>query len=227
MSIALWLSVRAAEAQDVTTPEDLRAVLTFRDEHLSIREEHEVMPGRVTLLGSGWGWGPGPWNGYTWTTTDVVTTPPDVLHSWAVYRGPERLTVPDFLRAVERDADAESLSLRVRRNASIGGVFGGVAILGLAAGIGGFAGTVLDDPERLTTWTGVSIGGLGTSILSGIVSGATRARSERLAHDFPETQDLGAAQEGVRSYNEDLRSELGLSPVQAYRELDAPPRPER
>jgi hypothetical protein len=224
MTITLFLTPWVAQAQEPTTAEDLRAVLTFRDQHLSIREEHEVIPGRVTFMGSGWGWGPGPWTGTTWTSADVVTTPPAVLHSWAVYRGPQRLAVPDFLQAVERDGDARSLELRVRRNASIARVFGGVAIAGLAAGVGGFVGTVADDPERQMTWTGVAIGGLGSSILSGIVSGGTRSRSERLAHDFPETQDLTTSQEEVREYNEELRVELGLAPVQAYRELDAPPR---
>jgi hypothetical protein len=123
--------------------------------------------------------------------------------------------------------EAEGLELRVRRNATIGRVFGGLAVAGLAAGVGGFVGTVADAPGGETTWTGVALGGLGTSVLSGIVSGATRSRAERLAHDFPETQDLDAVQEEVRDYNEELRSQLGLTPVQAYRELDRPPRARR
>ena len=225
MIIALLLP--AAHAQDLETPEDLRAVLTFRDEHLSVREEHEVIPGRVTFLAPGWGWGPGPWTGYGWSNADVISTPPDVMHSWAVYRGPERLTVPDFLQAVERTSEAESLEVRVRRNVTIGRVFGGLAVMGVAAGVGGFVGTIADDPSRETTWTGVALGGLGGSVLSGIVSGATKSRSEKLAHDFPETQDLLSAQEEVREYDEELRSELGLSPVQAYRELEGPPRTQR
>lgn len=217
----------AARAQEPVTPEDLRGILTFRDEHLSIREQRTVVPGRMTVLGSGWGWGPLPWRGYTWTPTSVVQSPPEIYESWAIYRGPQRLSVPQFLESVGQPLEAVALERRIRRNSTTGKVFGGLAVLGLAAGLGGIVGSFVDTPIGQPTWTTVGLSGLGTSLVSSIVSGATGSRANKLASDFTETQDLGRVQEQVRDYNEELRNELGLTPAQAYRELDAPQRRSR
>jgi hypothetical protein len=212
----------SALAQAPMSSDELEAILTFRAEHLSIRELKRVIPGHVTVMNSGWGWGRRPWRGYTWDT-DVITSPPEVLESWAVYRGPQRLSVPEYAETVGRAVDATDLERRIRHNSGVGNTFGGLAVVGLAAGATGLVGSFVDEPRDREEWMTVSVTGLGTAILSGIVSSATKTRADTLATDFPKTQALETAQTEVREYNEQLRQELGLTPGQAYREL-APPR---
>ncbi len=40
------------------SPEELEAILTFREEHLEIREVYEVLPGRISV--DRWAGAPGP-----------------------------------------------------------------------------------------------------------------------------------------------------------------------
>jgi hypothetical protein len=234
MIIAAWLAA-GASAQDLSsegptrglTREELNAILTFRTQHLEVRETDTLIPGRITFVRSGWGWGPRAWRGYSWGTTDVITTPPAVMEGWAVYQGPQRLSVPEYLDAIDRDVDAVALERRIRRNRGVGTLFNGLAVAGLGAGVGGLVGSIADPNRVDPTWTGLSLGGFGTAILSGIVGGATRNRASKLAADFDATQELDGVLEQVRDYNEELRQELGLTPQQAYRELDRPSRRER
>jgi hypothetical protein len=218
----LMLLTQIVRAQDPATPEDLRAILTFRDEHLSIRELRTVIPGRVSVTNSGWG--RRPWRGYMWTTSDVVQAPPEVLDSWVIFEGPQRLSVPEYLDEIGRTTDAVALDRRIRRNSTTGKVFGGLALVGLAGAVGGIVGSFADGPDSQIPWTTVGLSGLGTSLVSSIVSGSTSTRAGKLASDFTTTQELETVQDEVRDHNEELRTELGLSPAQAYRELDAPRR---
>ncbi len=49
------------------SPEELEAILTFREEHLEIREVYEVLPGRISV--DRWGWGPGAWGLNPWDSS--------------------------------------------------------------------------------------------------------------------------------------------------------------
>lgn len=213
-----------ALAEEPLTRAELDSVLTFRQDHLQIREIHTVVPGTMTFVRSGWGWGPRPWLGYGWGTTDVITTPPEVLHSWTVYQGPQSLNVPDFLRAIGKEDEANALISKVDSAHATSATFRGIGAVGLAAAIAGTVGTFVAPPDQQLAFAGVGLGGLGTAAIGFAIGGGEAERARRLAHDFPKTQDLPTVEGEVRDYNEQLRTDLGLTPEQAYRELEPPAR---
>ncbi len=208
--IQLALLAPMAVAADLTQ-EQLADVLAFRDQHLQIREVQTVIPGTVSVMRSGWGWGRRPWRGYAWDTRDVIRTPPEVMHEWVVFQGPQRLTVPEFLDVVGRHGEADALMERITRSEKTSRSFGA-------------ATPAATPPDQQPTFSAIGLGGLGTAILGGLVSSVSASRSATLAHDFPSAIDLEVASEEVREHNEELRERLGVSPRTAYRELSRDPR---
>ncbi|HHO53544.1 MAG TPA: hypothetical protein ENK18_22405 [Deltaproteobacteria bacterium] len=221
--IQLALLAPMAVAADLTQ-EQLADVLAFRDQHLQIREVQTVIPGTVSVMRSGWGWGRRPWRGYAWDTRDVIRTPPEVMHEWVVFQGPQRLTVPEFLDVVGRHGEADALMERITRSEKTSRSFGAASLGGVAAGVAGVVGVLVAPPDQQPTFSAIGLGGLGTAILGGLVSSVSASRSATLAHDFPSAIDLEVASEEVREHNEELRERLGVSPRTAYRELSRDPR---
>ena len=208
-------------AQQPMTAEELEAILTFREQHLSVREVVDFIPGTVNVVNSGWGWGPRPYWGWgmdrgSWVTVD----PPRIERDWAVYQGLQRLSVPSYLNALDRDQAAEELRSRIRTANTTSDVFSGIGWLGL---LGGVTGTVLaltaPDFQGSRTFAAAGAASTGTGVLSSIVGGAERKRASSHTYDFDKTQELPDVQRGVREHHELLRRELDLTPGQAFREL--------
>lgn len=220
--VALALTVAAlAEPAAPRTAAELNALITFRSEVLQLREIQTLVPGRVTVMHSHWGWGGRPWRGYGWHSGDVVAVDPATFtHEWAVYQGAQRLTVPDYLRAVGRGSEATALSARIQRSGRAGKTWSTVGVAGLAGGLVSLiGGVVTSDAQTSRSFTSAGLGGIGIGITGSLIGSLTRSKATTLAHDYERSLDVAEVQRAVRERNEVLREELGLTPAQAYHEL--------
>lgn len=194
------------------TAQQLEQVLEFRAKHLELRAFETGTPG-LTWISPGWG------RRGTWMPGTVMTTPPDIREEWVVYQGPRQLEVPEYLRAVGRDSEADALTRRIRGNRGVGGVFGTLAVLGLAGGVGGISASLLDDPANRDQWTTVGLSSFGGALFTVILASAAGSRADKLETDYSKSQQLDQVEVNVRAYNEGLREDLGLTADQVYREL--------
>jgi hypothetical protein len=138
--------------------------------------------------------------------------PPTALRTWGVYRGPERLAVPDFLAVVgeaERKRELDAVLERLARRSKAWSVVAVVGGAGLAAGLIGMSSA--QTAADYQTFNAVTLGGtivmatgfVGSSFPKGKESGLRRYPSSSIGGD--------EAQGMVDQHNEALRQELGLS----------------
>jgi hypothetical protein len=179
------------------------------------------VPGSVTVMHSHWGWGGRPWRGYGWHSGEVVAVdPPTFAHEWAVYQGAQRLTVPDYMRAVGRGSEAAELGARIQRSGRASRTWSTVGVAGLAGGLASLiGGVVTSDAQTSRSFTSAGLGGIGIGITGSLIGSLTRSKATTLAHDYEHSLDVAEVQRAVRERNEVLRDELGLTPAQAYHEL--------
>lgn len=193
--------------------ERLQAIRSYRARHLEVRGETRYEGGGATVVSTGYGrrwWGVG--------MTEVYTHPVTATPVWAVYQGPERLTVPRFYDLAGEAGRADALRDRISGKKTMANVWFGVAGAGIATSLVGFFGYAgADDARTAQTWGRVALGGMGVGVV-GLVGGSfpsTKAR--QLAHDYPTSLDPQEAHRLVDAANERLRRELGLTPEEALR----------
>ncbi len=201
--------------------EEFRALLMFRDEHLSLREERRFVPGRTTVLAQPWGFGPRPYWGFGWQGNTVVTVEPPTYESeWAVFEGGQRLSVPMYLRATEQVSSAELLERKIERARDVSVAARAIGWVGI---VGGLVSTVLavnaDASDEVRTLSVIGASSAGAGLVSLAIGGSQRSRARRLTFDFEASKSLGDVRREVRDYNVDLMDRLDLSPRDALREL--------
>lgn len=211
------------------SPERLQALRQYQDERLTVRTETEFHGGGAMVVGGVWGGGyrPGPYGGvrYGWSIPGaVISEPVTVEHGWGVYRGPERLTTPDILRAGGEVERADDLDRDIRRAKLASNLWLGVAGVGVATAISGMMGqSIAESRDEAIFFNNVTLGGVGVAAV-GVIGGsfpATRARALRYEPD--RTLSLQETQELVRKNNETLRRNLGLTPDDVWQVESAPP----
>ena len=214
---------RTTAARDVPhTPEELQAAVNFRSQHLEIRQVTSWRGSGSTVVTSGYyGYG-GPHRGGSSMGVGVSTASPQTLvpeHAWTVFQGPMRLSVPDYLTLVG-DERADDYRRRIRNNRTTGTVFTAVGVAGVGAVVAGIIGSAnADTPRERDDWNTVALAGTGGILVGFTIGGAAQSTANRLQTDYGK---LGwePTQAQVDAYNEQLRSQLGLSTEQAWRILE-------
>ena len=208
-----------ARVAPVVTPARLQALRSYRSGRLELREETELRGGSAWMMGGGYGgfWGPayGGW-GWGWGGP-VIVDPPTTLKTWGIYRGPERLDVPEFLTAVNAGERRRTLDTRIERLERRGrtwSVVAGVGGAGLLTGLV-MASSATEMPQyRLGN--NITLGG--TLLMATGLVGASFPRGQAASlRRYPSSSLSGAeAQEMIDKHNEDLRKELGLSAADVW-----------
>lgn len=211
------------------SPARLDALRRYQDERLVVRGETELHGGGTMVVGGVWGGGyrPGPYGGVRYGVAfpgAVIHEPVTVERSWAVYRGPERLTTPDVLRAGGELGRAEDLERDIRRAKFASNVWFAAAGAGIAMSVSGMLGlTIAEDRQDAIFFNQVALGGAGVAAVGLIGGSFPSAKARRLSYDTSETLSLTEAQALVRKKNEALRQELGLSPDDVWQAESGPP----
>ncbi len=213
-------STRMAPPEAPRTSEDLKAAMGFRSGHLEIRTITSWRGGGAFVVHQGYGWGPrgpGPRWGLGFST--VVSEPMVPEHAWAVFQGPSRLGVPEYLDLVG-DSRADDVRHRIRSNRTAGAVLSTVGVVGLAAVVTGLVGAAdADFPPERREWNNVALAGTGGILIGFTGASIAHGTARRLEYDYGE---LGwePTRAQVDGYNEQLRQQLGLSAEQAWHIID-------
>lgn len=202
------------------TPARLQSLRRYRSGRLELREETELRGGSAWVMGGAYGgvWGPG-YGAWGWSGP-VIIDPPTALKTWGIYRGPERLDVPEFLTAVGADAQRAALEADIARLERRGRVWSAVAGVG---GAGLVTGLVMMSAARnAQDWqhyqSGNSVSFASTLVIAGgfIGSSFPRGRASALRRQPSSTMAGEEAQAMVDAHNETLRRELGLSAADVW-----------
>jgi hypothetical protein len=190
-----------------------KALLLFQSRHLAMRPEIQWRGGGATVIDSGWGMGR-RWGGFA--TAEVIPHPLTADAEWAVFQGPRRLEVPDFLGLTGQKAAHEHVSERIRASRGVARGLHVLGGLGLASTlVGTFAWSNARTWESYETWSTVTMVGTGALVAGFLGGGFAASRATRLTRDF-ETLDFESTRDAVDAYNEALRVELGLAPTDVY-----------
>ena len=201
----------------------LQALRTYRNRRLTLHPETELHGGDTHVVGMGMG-GPWGWGGW-WGSTAVYTDPYYTVRTWGIYRGPQRLSVPEFLGTVgatDRKASLDHEIGHARGAARAWFTVAGIGGAGIVAGLVGMGIADTHEQWRLMnniTFTGslVTIGGL----LGGSFPNGKAARLER----YPAaSMGIDESQEYVDKYNDSLRKDLGLEPQDVWQIENRGPR---
>lgn len=213
------------------TPEQLAALRRYRDERLQVRAETEIHGGSTMVVGGWWGgaWRPGPYGRWHYGfgfPGAVIAEPPTLERAWGVYRGPQRLTVPELLQVTGQTDLARDLDRDIRRARTASTLWFGLAGVGVASAVAGMVGlSVADDREEALLYNQVVLGGAGAAATGLFVGSFPASKASRLTHDVPRTMTLQEAQALVAQRNEALRNELGLTPGDVWQIESDPPTP--
>jgi hypothetical protein len=202
------------------TATDFKSATEFRSSHLEVRTITAWSGGGSWVFHQGYrfgGRGPGPRWGVGVST--VVAQPMIPEHGWAVFQGPTRLEVPAYLDLV-KDPRANDYRRRIRSNQNAGVALNTVGVMGIAVLVTGIVGAqTADDRYEHDVWNNVSLGGVG-GMLVGFTGGSlANGTARRLEYDYGEI-GWEATRAQVDAYNDELRSDLGLSSDQAWRIIE-------
>lgn len=210
------LAVPAGPGTPVT-PERLRALRGYKAGRLELRKETELRGGSAWMMGGGYGgmWGPGygAWGG----GGPVIIDPPTALRTWGVYRGPERLDVPDFLSVVgevERRRELDATLEALGRRGKVWSVIAAIGGAGLATGLVGMS--TVDTRRDYQTFNAVTLGGTLVMATGFIGTSFPRGKESALRRYPASSIGSGEAQRLVDAHNETLREELGLSAADVW-----------
>ena len=204
------------------TPAELQAAMNFKSQHLEIRQVTSWRGSGSTVVTSGYyGYGGGPRGGPSMGVGVSSASPQSFVpeHAWTVFQGPMRLSVPDYLTLVGDDR-ADEWRRRIRSSRTTGALFTAVGVGGVAAVVAGIIGSAnADTHQEREDWNTVALAGTGGMLVGFTIGGAAQNNAAKLSTSFDR---LGwePTQAQVDAYNEQLRTQLGLSPEQAWRILE-------
>jgi hypothetical protein len=204
------------------TPAELQAAMSFKSQHLEVRQVTSWRGSGSTVVTSGYyGYGGGPRGGPSYGMGVSTASPQTIVpeHAWTVFQGPMRLTVPDYLTLVGDDR-ADDVRRRIRSARTTGTLFTAIGVAGVGAVVAGIIGSAnADTHQEREDWNTVALAGTGGLIVGFTIGGAAQSSASRLTTDYSK---LGwePTQAQVDAYNEALRTQLGLSPEQAWSILE-------
>ena len=194
------------------TPERLMALRTYKSQRLQVRAETEYRGSSVATFSSmSYGYPQGMGTGVV--VTDNIST----FRTWGVYRGPQRLSAPDFLHlaqaAERRDALVADIK-RLRRKSKVWYGVAGAGVAGVVAGLVGMASANNVDTYR--TYNMVSLSG--TLVTIGGLFGASfpASKASRLYKYPGASMSSDEANDLAHGANEQLRQELEIAPNEAW-----------
>ena len=194
------------------TPERLMALRTYKAQRLQVRAETEYRGSSVaTYTSMSYGYPSGMGTGV------VVTDQLSTFRTWGVYRGPQRLSTPDFLNLTGAQEQKEKLVSDIhtlRRQAKGWYIVAGTGVDGVMAGLVGMATAA--DVETYSTFNLVSLGG--TIVTIGGLFGASfpGSKAQRLYKYPGSTLTSDEANDLAHAANEKLRLQLDIQPNEAW-----------
>lgn len=236
--LALFTACLTASAEEPPSQLDRwDAAHAFGVRHLELRGLTTWHGGGATVVHSGWGWG-GGWGPYPspyWGlgTSYVIREPMQPDHSWAVFQGVQRLTVPGYLTLVADIERTEDFDRRIRRNEDAADGLRALGFVGIAGTVASYVGASQADTwDQYHQWNTVTAGSLGAVLVGFLGSSICTGQVRSLRSDFRAQLDPDEEQRRVDAYNEELRLELGLSKDEAWQIIlsdertsrDRPPR---
>jgi len=194
------------------TVERLMALRTYKAKRLQVRAETEYRGSSVaTFTSMSYGHPAGLGSGVV--VTDNIST----FRTWGVYRGPQRLSTPDFLHlaAATKRRDALVADIRrLRKKSRAWYITAGVGVAGVVAGLVGMA--TAENVQTYRTYNMVSLSG--TVFTIGGLFGASfpAAKAGRLYKYPGATLNSDEANDLAHAANEKLRQELDIAPNEAW-----------
>ena len=190
----------------VLTAEKLGSVREYQRQRLVVRQETELRGGGTSVVSSPWA------NPYSMTPSQVVQDPIYAVQGWGIYQGSRRLSVPEYLGVIGSDQMKEFLEQDiVRLQATSKGLyaFGGLGVAATVVGIVGMNNSQTPE-QRLIFFT--AAGGGVVAMLTGFIGGSVpAAKANQIKNDPEYTFTPEQVQDGVDTYNEQLRADLDLS----------------
>ena len=202
----------APTSMGALTPERLMALRTYKSQRLQVRAETEYRGSSVaTFTSMSYGYPQGVGTGV------VVTDNLSTFRTWGVYRGPQRLSTPDFLQlagATQQRDDVVREINRLQRTAKGWYVVAGTGVAGVLTGLIGMA--TAEEMNTYGTFNLVSLGG--TIVTIGGLFGASfpGSKAQRLYKYPGNTLSSDEANDLAYAANERLRQELEIAPNEAW-----------
>jgi len=194
------------------TPKRLQALRTYKAQRLQVRAETEYRGGGVSTFSTmSYGYPHG------YGTGVVISDPVSTFRTWGVYRGPQRLSTPDFLTLTganeQRDVLVKSIK-KARRASRWWFVGAGAGMAAIVTGIVGMSATKKIPVYR--RYNLVALSGTGATI--GCLLGASfpAAKASRLYRYPGSTLSSDEANDLAHKHNEKLREALEVQPEEAW-----------
>ena len=202
----------APTSMGTLTPERLMALRTYKSQRLQVRAETEYRGSSVaTFTSMSYGYPHGLGTGVV--VTDNIST----FRTWGVYRGPQRLSTPDFFQlagAEEQRNEVVAEIHQLQRNAKGWYAVAGTGVAGVLTGLIGMA--TAEEIETYGTFNLVSLAG--TIVTIGGLFGASfpGSKAQRLYKYPGSTLSSDEANDLAHAANERLRQELEIAPNEAW-----------
>lgn len=211
------LAVPAGPQPAPLTAARLQAIRSYKAGRLELREETELRGGSAWVMGSRYGgmWGPG-YGAWGWAGP-VIVDPPTAVQTWGIYRGPQRLDVPDFLSIAgeaERKRQLDAGLERLRRRGTGWSVVAGLGGAGLVTGLVGMSS--VENRRDFELFNSLTLGSTLLMATGFIGTSFPRGRESALRRYPAATLGSDEAQQLVDRHNEMLRTELGLSAADVW-----------
>lgn len=193
------------------TPTRLRALRTYKAQRIQVRAETEYRGGGSSYTGMAAGYPYGSAIGVT------VSEPVSTFRTWGVYRGPQRLSVPDFLGitgAVQRRDELSSEIEKARTASRWWFGFAGAGVTAIVTGIVGMSAAKKLPMYRQYNW--VALGGTGVTISALMGASFPTAKATKLFRYPGVSMNSDEANALAHTHNETLREKLEIQPSEAW-----------
>jgi len=194
------------------TPQRLQALRTYKAQRLQVRAETEYRGGGVSTFSTmAYGYPHGLGTGV------IVTEPVSTFRTWGIYRGPQRLSTPDFLSLAGAISERDQLLSQIKKARGASRVWFTGAGLGVAAIVTGIVG--MGGAGDLPTYRRFNTVALsGTTLTIGCLLGASfpAGKAAKLYRYPGANMDSDKANSLAHDHNEKLRNSLGIKPEEAW-----------
>jgi hypothetical protein len=193
------------------TPKRLAALRTYKAQRLQVRAETEYRGGGVSTFSSmSYGYPQAMGTGV------IIAEPISTFRTWGVYRGPERLSTPDFLTLTNAIKQRDSLVAEIDKSRRASKIWFTGAGLGMAAIVTGIVGMGAGGVDTYAQYNSVAL--VGTTVTIGCLLGASfpAAKASKLYRYPGASMNTDAANGLAHEHNEQLRQKLGIQPDEAW-----------